>query len=152
MNIEHDRLVQDDRHDFDLLTMAMPLVLVAEDDPEMSRTIERMLSMNGYRVVAVNDSTGLMAYLDAAARHPKWVTWPDIIIADIRASKAGAFRALEWLRERDWSTPVIIISARADGSLRDEAGRLGATVVAKPFDMLDLRERVLVAAPPYAGA
>lgn len=152
MNIDHDRLVQDERHDFDLLAMAMPLVLVAEEDPEMSRTIERMLSMNGYRVVSVSDSSGLMAYLDAAARHPKWVTWPDIIIADLRAPRTGGYRALEWLRERDWSTPVILIAASADGPVRDEAGRLGATVVGKPFDMLDLRERVLVAAPPYAGA
>jgi DNA-binding response OmpR family regulator len=137
-------------HDEQLLDEALPLALVAEDDPDLCETLELLLSSSGYRVASVDDGADLLAYLEAARRHPEWVRWPDVVITDIRMPRASGIQVLEWLREADWSTPVILISGFATDETADEAGRLGAALLRKPFSLRDLRERVMVAAPPGA--
>jgi FixJ family two-component response regulator len=48
---------------------------------------------------------------------------------------------LAGLRETDWATPVILLTAFGDAELHAEAHRLGALAVFdKPFDFRDLRK------------
>lgn len=52
--------------------------------------------------------------------------------------KSG-LEVLAGLRQSDWSTPVILITAFGDEWTHAEAQRLGATSIDKPFDLHDLR-------------
>lgn len=118
-------------------------VLIAEDDPEMGDLLAAALHLDGYEVVHARTGAQLLdsigtQLLNALDRAPV-----DLIISDIRLPGMSGLEVLAALRQTDWSTPVILISAFADPETHAEAHRLGATLVFnKPFDIDDLRMAV----------
>jgi PAS domain S-box-containing protein len=113
-----------------------PLVLVVEDNPDMSRFVVEGLAEH-YRVArALDGERGLRLALELR---------PDLVISDIMLPGMGGDALLRALRshpELD-RTLVILASARADDALRLRLLGGGAQdYLTKPFSLEELRVRV----------
>jgi CheY-like chemotaxis protein len=121
---------------------ARPAVIVAEDDDDMRNLVVQLLRDEGFHVVAARDGLELLERiadrLTARGGQPL-----DLIVTDVRMQGVTGLEVLAGLRERDWSTPVILMTAFGDASVHEEAARLGAlAVIDKPFDFDALRRLV----------
>jgi DNA-binding response OmpR family regulator len=109
-------------------------ILVAEDDASMRRVVTDALTQQGYDVLEVADSTGLLAELvfqDLTGRNG---TEPfDLIITDMCMPGCSGLSIIELLQEAHWSTPVILMTALSDYETRARARTLGTVLVEKPF-------------------
>jgi DNA-binding NtrC family response regulator len=114
-------------------------VLVAEDDDDMRHLVAQALRDEGFRVVEARSGRELLGLI--GSRMVKLGGPPlGLIVTDVRMSGATGLEILAGLRERDWSTPVILMTAFGDAKLHAEADRLGALAVFdKPFDVHALR-------------
>jgi two-component system KDP operon response regulator KdpE len=111
-----------------------PLVLVADDEPRITKLVSIALSEEGFRVVA---ATGGEEALQRAEE-----VRPDIVLLDIVMPDLDGIEVMRRLRER---RPVPVILLTAKGSTGDKAKGLdlGADdYVAKPFHPDELAARV----------
>jgi CheY-like chemotaxis protein len=118
--------------------LAPPLILLAEDNPEMRHVLARALRARGYEALELKDGKELF---DRIAGHMliKGYVEPDLIISDIRMPGRSGLEILAALRNLDWAMPVILITAFGDEETHAEAKRLGAALILdKPFDIDDL--------------
>jgi DNA-binding response OmpR family regulator len=132
----------------ELLEEAMELrrirVLLAEDDDELRELLASTLTKDGYEVIQVADGTGLFDYLSAVHIREGHAEPIDLIVTDIQMPGWTGLQVLQSIRERDWATPVILITGFGNREVHKEASRLGATAFFdKPFDVDDLRTAVL---------
>ncbi len=113
-----------------------PLVLVIEDDADMSRFITKTLG-DGYRVAVAFDGPSGLAQAQALKPHAvlcdfmlPGLTGPEIVAA-LRHSRETA------------ELPVIMVTARPDAASRAEEAAAGVTeTLIKPFDAQELQARV----------
>jgi class 3 adenylate cyclase/anti-sigma regulatory factor (Ser/Thr protein kinase) len=113
-----------------------PLLLVADDNADMRRYLERVLSRQ-YRIVLAKDGAEALAQ----ARTLR----PDLILTDVMMPRMSGPDLLKAVREDQalCSTPVIFITARAGTEARIESLDAGADdYLAKPFDENELVARV----------
>jgi CheY-like chemotaxis protein/ribosome-associated translation inhibitor RaiA len=127
-------------------------IVLAEDDAEMRKLLAWSLERRGYEVVQCADGTSLMkklGFLDG----PDAPVTPDLIISDIRMPGVTGLQVLESASEFPDAPPVILITAFPDERARRQAARLGAVaMIAKPFDIEQLLEKVLETIPPELAA
>jgi PAS domain S-box-containing protein len=113
-----------------------PRVLVADDNSDMRRYVQRLLS-SAYTVEAVPDGGAALA----AVRRSR----PDLILSDVMMPRLDGFGLLRELRA-DAATatiPVILLSARAGDESRVEGVQAGADdYLVKPFNAKELLVRV----------
>jgi len=120
------------------------LVFVAEDDDDMRAMITWALRSDGHRVVEARDGTELLGLL-AVAESPE--VRPDVIVTDVFMPGYSGVGVLGALRAARWEVPVIVITARHEGTVVEDALRLGATaVLRKPLDISELCAAVTRAA------
>jgi PAS domain S-box-containing protein len=113
-----------------------PLVLVAEDNPEMRRFIVASLGRD-YRIRTAADGIEALA---VATELP-----PDLVVTDLMMPRLGGDGLVAELRRHPdlARIPVLVLSARADEAMR--ARLLAESVqdyVLKPFSAPELRARV----------
>lgn len=111
-----------------------PLVLVADDEPRITKLVSLALSEEGFRVVTASGGE------DALARAEE--VRPDIVLLDIVMPDLDGIEVMRRLHARR-NVPVILLSAR--GSVADKAKGLdlGADdYLAKPFHPDELAARV----------
>lgn len=128
----------------DPMTLArMPsTIYLAEDDDDMRALIAASLKADGYDVVEAKDGAELLDLLAGASTQP--MRRPDIIVSDVLMPCYSGLGVLAALHKSAWKVPVILITARRDESVVNDAMRLGASaVVHKPFDIDDLRTAIL---------
>jgi two-component system KDP operon response regulator KdpE len=109
-------------------------VLLVEDDAATSDAVATNLRAHGYRVVAAGDVAGALRAWDAER--------PDLILLDLGLPDLDGTAVVRHVR-RDATTPILILSARADE--RDKVACLEAGAddyVTKPFGMDELRARI----------
>jgi signal transduction histidine kinase/class 3 adenylate cyclase len=114
----------------------LPLVLVADDNPDMRCYLERVLRLKT-RVTLAKD--GAEALERARIEHP------DVILTDVMMPRMSGYDLLKALRaDRTLrSIPVIFLTARAGTDARVESLEAGADdYIAKPFDENELLARV----------
>lgn len=114
----------------------LPLVLVADDNPDMRRYLERVLRRTT-RVALAKDGAEA---LERARRER-----PDVILTDVMMPRMSGYDLLKALRaDRTLrSIPVIFLTARAGTDARVESLEAGADdYIAKPFDEHELLARV----------
>jgi CheY-like chemotaxis protein len=127
-------------------------VLLAEDDREMRSLLAQTLRDEGYEVVEAADGEEAARYLDIESTDGGPATAVDMVVADVRMPAASGLDLLADLRNFDWVTGVVLISAFADQSVHDEARRLGASaLLAKPFSLEHFLDVVRDVAPPQWG-
>lgn len=111
------------------------LVLLAEDEEELSNALIVILKHSGYEVDAVSDgeaalSMGLERYYDA-------------MVFDIMMPKLDGISALKTLREEGITTPVLLLTAKAEIDDRVVGLDAGADdYLTKPFAMTELLARL----------
>jgi DNA-binding response OmpR family regulator len=118
-------------------------IVIADDDPDILRLLERRLSRRGYEVATVADGR---AALEAVRR-----TDPDAVLLDRLMPGMSGEEACATLKadERTAAIPVVLLSAQASEREIVEGFGVGADdYLTKPFDLeeLDQRLRRLVAA------
>jgi DNA-binding response OmpR family regulator len=123
-------------------------VLLAEDDDEMRDILAEALRARGYHVIEASNGPELRDWLRRAQAEQGFEPPPDLIISDVRMPGISGLEVLSWLRQRDWSTPVILITAFGDLDAHQEAERLGATMFDKPLAVDSLVFAALVLAEP----
>jgi DNA-binding NtrC family response regulator len=114
-------------------------VFVADDDDDLRSLVADALRADGYSVVEVHDGVELLARiadytgLDAA-----------VIVADVRMPHLSGLGVLSQLKKLHSKLPVVLMTGFVPDAVRVLAERLGALgVLAKPFDVDDLRTAVM---------
>ena len=109
-------------------------LVIAEDDRAMRQFLVESFEEEGYLVTEAGNGEELRRRISASGRAPGTPA-PDILISDIRLPGLTGLELLAYLRESDWSLPVILITAFGDEAVHLEGKRLGvAMVLDKPFD------------------
>lgn len=110
-------------------------LLLAEDEPDLSRALTAVLTHSGYEVDAVYD--GLAAVEKASSEAY------DCCIFDIMMPKLDGIEALKQIRAAGNVTPVIMLTAKAEIDDRITGLDAGADdYLTKPFAMGELLARV----------
>ena len=113
------------------------VVLIVEDDAPIAHVLSTILTANEYSVLKA--STGAMARSMISSYHP------DVILLDLGLPDISGLEVLQWLR-RDYGTPVLIVSARADEQEKVQALDMGADdYITKPFGTSELLARIRTA-------
>ncbi len=111
--------------------------LLVEDDNLLGDGVQAGLKQGGYAVDWVRD--GLAAKLSLESTHY------GLVILDLGLPKVSGLDVLKWLRQRGYSVPVLILTARdtvADRVIGLDAG--ADDYLIKPFDLDELLARLRV--------
>jgi DNA-binding response OmpR family regulator len=114
-----------------------PLVLVADDDPDILSLVKLRLERSGYDVVSAGD--GAQALQTARARTP------DLALLDVMMPKLDGYEVTARLRQDEATRhlPIILLTARVQESDIARGVEAGADdYVKKPFSTHELRDRV----------
>jgi DNA-binding response OmpR family regulator len=117
-----------------------PLILIADDDPDILSLVTLRLERSGYEVIGAGDGEQALA---AAIARP-----PDLALLDVMMPKLDGYEVTARLRGNGTTRhiPVILLTARvqeADIARGVEAG--ADDYVRKPFSTQELRERIQAA-------
>jgi DNA-binding response OmpR family regulator len=114
-----------------------PLVLIADDDPDILSLVKLRLERSGYDVVSAGD--GQQALETARERTP------DLALLDVMMPKLDGYEVTARLRQEEATRrlPVILLTARVQESDIARGIEAGADdYVKKPFSTHELRDRV----------
>jgi signal transduction histidine kinase len=124
------------RNDLQQTNSQRPLILVADDEPDMRRFL-RLQLMNDYDLIEALDGE------EAAEKSRQYL--PDLILLDLMMPNKDGLQVCRELREYAPTTgiPVILLTARADEEAKFDALQIGANdFLAKPFSSIELQARV----------
>jgi CheY-like chemotaxis protein len=107
-------------------------VLVAEDNGALRELIVAVLVSDGYHVTAVNDGQALIEAVLGGETF-------DAIVTDLAMPRRDGLEVLHDLRSAGLDIPVLLITTFPEACSRKVAQDLGATLLAKPFNIDDLR-------------
>jgi two-component system KDP operon response regulator KdpE len=109
-------------------------ILLVEDDTATRVAVARNLEAHGFRVSESADVADALRRWDAER--------PDLILLDLGLPDLDGSAVVRHVR-RDATTPIVILSARADERIKVASLEAGADdYVTKPFGMDELRARV----------
>ncbi len=116
---------------------AIPLIVIADDDPDILLLVQTRLERFGYQVVTAR--TGEEA-LEAITRFR-----PDVAVLDVRMPGMTGIDVIRHVRSDPdlHDLPIILLTASASGADVEVGYQAGATdYIPKPFSPQDLRARV----------
>jgi two-component system, OmpR family, response regulator AdeR len=114
--------------------MENALILIAEDEAQISEVLAAYLSRDGYRTISAADG-------QIALDHHLSLR-PDLILLDVKLPKRDGFDVLAEVRRRG-DTPVIMVTAMKDDVDKLTALRIGADdYILKPFNTAEVLARV----------
>lgn len=112
-------------------------ILIAEDQPQLNRSLKRALTAAGWSVDSVLDGQEALLYLDGADY--------DAVVLDIMMPKVDGLTVLRTLRARGSAVPVLLLTARDTVSDRVNGLDAGADdYLIKPFALEELLARLRV--------
>jgi CheY-like chemotaxis protein len=118
-------------------------VLIADDDRTIRALLGDMLEGLGHAVVAVDNGA------DAVERCGS--ENPDVVILDFLMPKLSGLDAVKKLRDRGIRTPVVLLTAISDTSIREMDGyEAPEAILEKPFKLRSI-EKALEKALRSAG-
>ncbi|MBQ8813228.1 MAG: response regulator transcription factor [Lachnospiraceae bacterium] len=110
-------------------------ILIVEDDENIAKMIEAVLSIGGYEGIVCNDG--------AQALHKLLTESFDLALLDVMLPGLDGFEILEGIQGRE--VPVIFLTARLDVADKVRGLRLGAEdYIVKPFEAVELLARIEV--------
>ncbi|MEM7159433.1 MAG: response regulator [Myxococcota bacterium] len=114
------------------------LVLVADDEPYIRSLVSQILERTGYSVVEADDGRRAIALLD---EHGAAV---EMVLIDVMMPGANGLDALEAIRRRSSSLPVVLMSGHSDAGEAATRGDHNTWFLPKPFGVeavLDILDR-----------
>ena len=115
----------------------MTKILIVDDDVQVTTLLGKLLTMEGYEAISVNDSS--KAHEEASSIKP------DLILLDLMMPDPDGFKLCRILRSDPFfsRTPIIIITALDDSDSRVVAFGAGANdYLTKPFNLDELVTRI----------
>jgi CheY-like chemotaxis protein len=111
----------------------MALILIVDDSQYQRNIIKKMLETEGYDFLEADN--GLSAIKETLAHNP------DCVLVDKLMPELDGEKFLQFLKQRNLTIPVIVITADIQESTRKQCINLGAfEVVNKPFKAEKLKE------------
>ena len=112
-------------------------VLIVEDEGNIRHFVKTILVTNGYQVIeAKTAAEGKMSFMSHS---------PDVVILDLGLPDGDGMSLLKLVR-KEFSTPVIVLSARTDEKDKVAALDAGANdYITKPFGTAELQARIRAA-------
>lgn len=111
-------------------------ILVVEDNNDINNLLSDMLIDNGYNVKSAYSGTESLIYLSQEKFN--------IVLLDLMLPGKSGEEVLDELR-KNYKTPVIVISAKEEDSIRPRVLRAGADdFITKPFDLDEVLARIEV--------
>ena len=121
-----------------------PLVLVADDEPRITKLVSMALTDEGFRVVTAGGGEEALAKVEEVR--------PDIVLLDIVMPDLDGIEVMRQIRERR-SVPVILLTAKGSPADKAKGLDLGADdYLAKPFHLDELAARVRAVLRRSSGA
>jgi two-component system alkaline phosphatase synthesis response regulator PhoP len=115
--------------------MSAKKILVVEDEPGIALGLEDDLKMEGYDVEVIGDG----AVASKRARETAF----DLIVLDVMLPGKDGFEVCRDLRRSGMSTPVLMLTAKAQEAEKVMGLELGADdYITKPFGTRELRARI----------
>jgi DNA-binding response OmpR family regulator len=114
-----------------------PVILAADDDPDILQLVAFRLGRSGYRVLQANDGEEALAL---AMEDP-----PDLAVLDVMMPKMDGLEVARRLRaaEATKHIPIIMLTARAQDTDVQGGFEAGANdYLRKPFSPRELRTRI----------
>ena len=109
-------------------------ILVVDDEPDVCKSIYKILNRNGHTVKQALSVAAALEMVDAERTF-------DLIIADLMMPQAGGLDLLNSIRESRLETPVLIITGFSTIPSAVQAMKLGAGgYLAKPFTPEELEK------------
>lgn len=110
-------------------------LLLIEDDPSLQATLARTLGRRGWQVASCADGALALKQWDDVQ--------PDVVALDLTLPHVDGLQLLTTARQRGWTTPVLILTARGTVGDRVIGLNTGADdYLAKPFDLDELEARL----------
>jgi len=110
-------------------------ILLIEDDIQLSTTIQKYLLLQGYEVTVINDGGVAIDTIDKNNYN--------LYIIDINIPNVNGLDITKYLRQKDFATPIIIITASLELSNFQEAFSNGCSeYIKKPFYLEELDIRI----------
>lgn len=111
-------------------------VLIIEDEGNIRHFVKTILATNGYQVIEAKSAMeGKMAFMSHS---------PDVVILDLGLPDGDGMDFLKLVR-KEFSTPIIVLSARTDEKDKVAALDAGANdYITKPFGTAELQARLRV--------
>ena len=122
-------------------------ILLVEDDFALRASMERTLTRRGMQVSLCSDGEQAAALWEQLQ--------PDVVVLDLSLPGMDGLQVLEHMRAQQYTTPVLIVTARGTVGDRVLGLNVGADdYLAKPFDLdeLEARLRALARRSPHALA
>src|ERR1700681_485764 len=120
------------------------LILVVDDDYDLSDGIRAVLESQGHRVLQARDGQ--------QGKQQIYQQRPDLVILDMMMPRMGGYPVLEHFRDKSDAPPIIMITANEGSRHKAYAEYLGVIdYIRKPFAMERLLEtvhRVMSPEPP----
>jgi two-component system KDP operon response regulator KdpE len=111
-----------------------PLVLIADDQPEITKLVSLSLDNEGFRVITASDGSSALEQLSESN--------PDVLLLDVMMPGMSGLDVLREVREHH-PVPVIMLTARGATAQVSEGLNLGADdYVVKPFHPGELAARI----------
>jgi DNA-binding NtrC family response regulator len=130
------------------LQLAEPIrVLVAEDDEDFRFYLAGELGRAGFHVRRVADGREFLRYAVASTLNPRRFKRPHVVVTDIRMPGHDGLALLSTIREMEWNTPVILMTAI--GNLPIPSEHDAVAVFTKPFRVQDLTRVIRSVAGVY---
>jgi DNA-binding NtrC family response regulator len=111
---------------------AVPRILIVDDEFLVRWAIGETLAGRGYGIAEAADGESAKRAVAGPG------TAPNLVLLDLHLPDSDDLRVLSFIRARAPKTPVVLMTAYGTPEIIDEATRLGAVVVNKPFDMNEL--------------
>lgn len=110
-------------------------VLVAENNPVMLKQLSDILNNEGYDILSA------LCGRDALRLYSEGM--PDFVCLDIMMEDLSGYDVCKAIREKDRTTPIVFISAKANSSDKVVGLELGADdYIVKPFDVSEVTARI----------
>ena len=108
-------------------------ILIADDEPYVSRVLKLVLQKEGYQVTCVNNGKEALDIVDSLQ--------PDILVTDVRMPHVGGRELVEIIRGMDGKNniPVVVMTSTLESENREWVHDLGnISFIGKPVSPRDL--------------
>jgi DNA-binding response OmpR family regulator len=120
-------------------------ILVVDDDPVIVKLLQVNFEMEGYAVISAADGEAGLA----RARADR----PDLVVLDVMMPHLNGLEVAKMLKDDPdtWTTPIILLSAKAQASDVAAGREVADEYMTKPFDPLELLAVVAKLMPPESS-